>query len=771
MVDESNMGNLTYVIGSCTRSWGGVLSLIIPCKPGAEPSQEWLKFLELRDPDEIIDTVGVSAEFRSFQYKEMGRRTFDWDPESEPIGAFGATAYSAFRRLKDEGESLLEVTSPYAAGTIAQRYQLPLAYRWGILVKGENQGRSRLRQALEAATHSDFIEIDEIDVATWAETDYLRALLESTDELPESDRRGGWPNRYTSTLLELTLVGVPVQPSFSDIIPVELERKFGSPLEQSIVVVGSWTSVGDLCLAWNIRALRSFQDPFPIWVDPSALENSQVLSWITDANQSYGQRWINPYEPMIVLVSASMSEAELEPYTTLIPRSFVASEEYFEGLLPSSIRLGIERDSISTFRNGMSEVAIPDISKLGHYYFDESIGVTVQIENWKSPQVSPPDFRSSSDLTRISRNGVSGTIRFTSREPYDLATIRVQSPWNTLSLLAKRAGYIVTESDKGRLAIAVLALLEGPGDLEVLACSKVYYLLRAMAQTIPRQAVQSTLSRGLNRLPSDQETSQIVDYLQMTLATEAQWERPYFTFDHIAQKIGSSKDSANWLVEWLLDRHLLFRGYEVKCPNCGLKRWHIVDELASVHLCEGCRASHRLPVPVNVPLIWRYRINEAMAMAIDQGVYPHLLAVRRIVEERSSRFNSLLGTSPGVQFTPIERGEKLDKEVDVVAIMGGELTVVECKSSGDELDLEKDVMRLLDLARILGCKQVVFATPTSFSEQGVSTINAKQPTAGITHEVWESADMLDPYPREFGTQATPEKHLSNVIDWIKSRTA
>lgn len=407
------------------------------------------------------------------------------------------------------------------------------------------------------------------------------------------------------------------------------------------------------------------------------------------------------------------------------------------------------------------------MTKIAHFHEYETIGVSVAIERWKSPKTAGPPFRSSEDITRVADDGVAGELRLFQRQRYDLVRVRLDPAWRVVAQMAGRAGYSAEISDKGRQAIAILNLIEDPQDLALLASSKVYGLLRDMARIVPRQAVQQAVRRQWGREPSASEVDCITNALEAGTIDGGQFERPHYSGDQLRTALGVARQDATWLVEWLARCRFLFRGYHIDCPECGLPRCYPVDRLAAMHLCDGCQTTMPLPLPVDKPLVWRYRLNEVVALGVDQGVLPHLLALRRIMEWGYRIDAPLLGVVPGLTLTPLSQDGPPKIEVDLFAVHDGRIVVVECKANGSEL-AATEVERFAALGKRLDCSRIVYATPSTFSEVGETTELASSVSVPISVELWEAPDMLDPRPHESVPQLDPIAYLHNLFAWRRS---
>jgi hypothetical protein len=204
----------------------------------------------------------------------------------------------------------------------------------------------------------------------------------------------------------------------------------------------------------------------------------------------------------------------------------------------------------------------------------------------------------------------------------------------------------------------------------------------------------------------------------------------------------------------------------VACPNCQLRRWYPIERLSENHLCDGCQVV-TMPTPVGADqLQWRYRLNELVAHAADQGVLPHnMLAVGYVeawdadwgIGERSG----FLGLMPGLLFEPMEDGGPPAIEVDLFAILSRRTILGECKARGDTLT-GHEAERLAALATRLRASRLIFASPTDFST--VSSVIEAAQTLGAPARVytWERGDLLDTLAGDVPSDEAPRVHLERL---------
>lgn len=770
LVDPFDVNLALAAIDACCLLWGGPYHVLIPCLPGGRPDDLWNVLLEHLDPDEVIDLVGAAPDFIEHQKQGLFRQVRRWERPIETMLLQGLTVTSVLRRHTDGGRRrVLSAVRRFVLR--GHPLALPLAYRHGHLDRRPMDRDFVMSIAYGASRLEDFAEVRRIDPNGLPSEELIRLVTEYP-LAASTPLRPSWVGPPALSVLDvagdLALAGSATS-NASRALPDLVDPEHGDPLEHQIVIVGNPDSVPDLCLAWNLRA-RRIPHPDPVWVSPEWLGDPLVLQRLEAARRAnrtlaYGSRM--PGADWLGLTSASLDDEALAALASEVPRSVVCPPSRIAALLPDSLRIGIVRPSAAVFIDGRADVALPDIEDMADFAQFERLGVTVDIPNWQLPRMPSPRFGSSNDIVRVAVDGLAGSLTVDGVHQYRLITVDARDGEEALRAVASAAGYSASISDKGRLAIAVLELFGSERELRLLTSSLVYDLLTEMAAGIvSRRAVQGILAG----LPGTSDDSTAEDALLGRLHShlgESQFDRQDLTWDAVFVKLAKA-EAARWSLNFLVERGIAFRGYEVVCRNCGLRRWLPVDRLAVTHSCDGCRVTLALPLPVDKNLVWRYRLNEVVARAVDQGALPHLLVLCSLMERYGGRDGELLGALPGVDFRPIDPAGPSQLEADVIAFVAGRVLVAECKATGASLT-SKDIEKTLNLARRLGASTAVFATTTEFDDKGEIAKLFRAPT-GLLVEFWERSQLLDPWRYLDRPAPSPSDYLTGVVEPLRGRS-
>jgi hypothetical protein len=769
-VDPDDANTFLAAVESCCTQWGGSLQIIVPCKSGKRPDATWSLFIERHDPEFYIDLVGVDRDYVDEQERRFQRRTFGWYEHGTTMQWHGVLLPALLQFYADRGE--WNVTNRIVNFDVRSGHalSLQLAYRFGHYAR-----RPLVEHDIRSALYSQVrieqvVKLLDLDPTGMAEESLIDAL--SGDRVPlhwgEID-----PHNDSPDLRFMDLCGIATRSwqHPGQHLPIDdAWRQYGDPYAHRMAIIGSASSVTDACLAWNVRALRPDGNE-PLWIDPEWLNRDSVLAGLEVARNA-NQLGLTPGQPgenWIGLLSASIPFSEVDALAARIPNAVAHTMAELGNLVSNSVKIGYERRTVATFINGRADVALDDTLRTHHFGGGQDFGITVNIPGWKLPPMPEPRFRSSSHIVRSGRDGFTGTLNVYYETLPELVTINARDGYEALEAITKEAGYRVSISDKGRRAIAVLKLLKNPSEMAFFGSSLFVGLVEKMAAGLsPRQTVQDFLR---DRVPTEvlaEASREFLDHLQQSVLAEGQFERQHFSWSRIRETLGTSREETDWIIQFLVDRGMLLRGFSIKCPECYLPRWRHIDQVHSHFLCEGCQSSMPLPVNGQQFLEWSYRLNELLAVAYDQGVIPHLQAAWHLTDLNAGSRAAYLGFLPGVDFRSLDDGSNaVLAEADLIAIIDGEVLVAECKRSGHHLTV-RDVEKTIELSNQLGATRIVFATTTEFTPDSAPLRRLADGSSKALIELWQHSELCEAVRIERERRLDPDAYLRNLIHWFRS---
>lgn len=164
----------------------------------------------------------------------------------------------------------------------------------------------------------------------------------------------------------------------------------------------------------------------------------------------------------------------------------------------------------------------------------------------------------------------------------------------------------------------------------------------------------------------------------------------------------------SWRIEYLLDRGVLFQGFEERCPECGLTQWLDKRLLASEPQCTGCRARIRVGTR---GIEWVYKLNELVARAYrDRGLIATLAALRALNPMGIARYPFRVG----LEFFRLG-SKQAAAELDIAIVENTALITGEVKAH-PMLFKEADMRAQVAVAREIQAASIFFAAPPQPAE-------------------------------------------------------
>ena len=476
----------------------------------------------------------------------------------------------------------------------------------------------------------------------------------------------------------ITLNDTGISPGIQSFPPDH--RDSSRSLANRLVVVGDGGSLEDACVFWNLRANR-WPDAFPVWVTPEQAEHPDVTRAIVAAarHSSVGLGPSTGGVDDLHLLSATMDTQEMA-------RNF-RCEVHAVGWTPTDWIHFIDRRHRRFFASSKESMGFSNGSASFVVNDDAlpcprptQITVDIEVESFRPP---PTHVRlMGSNFPRTGRFGE--------------AMIRLNYWTASASATEVSLGYPKTF------------------DIVKSACEE--------AGLLPSFDRKAALTFGINWILADEYGAHMIlrnhDVLEL-LADIMKSERVsdetkrYLTpkgipFGEVHKKLGGQK-LASALLSWLLQKRLVFRGLELECPDCGTSAWYSLNEVGNQFLCVGCQGQQPFDqMPQNA--LWRYRVNQLLASALDQGVLQQALAAYDM--DLSGPFRSRTYMFPNVVLVDIPTGQH-EAEIDLLGFEDGEWIVVECKAWSDVTETELDARRRI-LDRLGGGRlQLVRASTAS----------------------------------------------------------
>jgi hypothetical protein len=474
--------------------------------------------------------------------------------------------------------------------------------------------RDNTEKELEAAgLTQDRFDFEEADVG------------QLTEFVVNGEIQGQWemyPNTRTFTRLN------GITPYQLSMLQLGLYRpaKYPAWAEPMVLVAGG--TVDDFCLYYCLSRLRERVR----WVLPSATEKALSSApapasrcEVSFINQLHNQKFSQQSQGGVAVTSFSLADAEVEVVMAWLNTSpfghmQIAKAKEIKHLVRMPL-LAIEKDN---FRRDIPLQMSDDltispfdtpkpknfrfIDPREHRYITqlsvarESPPKHFHLGNWVIP-----DHRLETKQARVGKDGPAYFCPNTMYFGGDIDTVLVRphlrlSPLQKILVeLARTQGYDCRPSDKGIYADETIAKWGG---------------LDQVAQFLQDTANRSLLDMFLDRSESGEGRGVYLDD-----------RRRYLDFPAITTHVGKS---AGMLIDQLISKQILYRGFIFHCHYCRNSAWFSISEISQEFRCRRCgRSQVYTKTHWKVPdePAWFYKLDELVYQGYRQGMVVSLLAL------------------------------------------------------------------------------------------------------------------------------------------------
>jgi hypothetical protein len=777
LIPEDDPGMAARFAESRSLAWGGHVGYALPYSRSEGLREPWRQLLNLLDPDRVfaLGTPRRSAispgvvNVRAPQEEparpvvdrigdDLGRLVYTAEEPEQLFTSASTLIHSVLDTVSEDLKPPNDqqfVVVPRASHSSS--VYLPVTARYGGINDAELEGAlnrvysHRYRFDLDL---TESVQVQEVGAAG----DLLGVLAGDVSGL-----LGAEEAEHALTLPKLTLQGLQITGSA---IPNGLSQRpaVGRREERHykpIVVTGEGDSVEDFALFWNLRSEHYFARPFPVWMPLDLLERAEAPAVIENALGRVRPAVADhsPRKEDLLIVSASAGQAELrERLGVLYPEARIGVKDLV-GLFTTTCEYRYTTQKSSAyFDRGRTSIQPPEPEELKQNLTPgvDYVAYEAGVDGIWLPQSEAMEWNLGwlDSRDKVSKRGNLRFIKQFNKEfsERDLLELRTPDGWTLLRSVFEERGYDVVPTAKSRTALGQLALLGGVENLMVTASSKVHRLLKELS-----------LGRGEDRaFVSDRRTEPLSRF-------EREWGR----------------EAGRDLLQWLIERRLLFRGAIVTCPRCELSRWYEVDRIGETWRCDGCKED--MPIPLHLQSTsWRYKINELYAHGHDQGTLTPLLTLYAMHTAWGTySIHEGLGFYPGVELRAKEEADVpfAHKEIDLVAMRGGALILAECKESAESLSepeeaslFARQLGDLVVLADHLRASKLLVASPSAFPDNKDALLAEVHSDYSVDIQWLDSYDLLDPHiilhplnhPRATGERVSkPEGWENDYLDWAR----
>lgn len=344
--------------------------------------------------------------------------------------------------------------------------------------------------------------------------------------------------------------------------------------------------------------------------------------------------------------------------------------------------------------------------------------------------------------------GLSMHVGATSNEA--LWQLNLPSEAQALDMFFQTAGYNTRRGTVSQRGHALIDLMGGIDECQFLRRREVLDILDKLAVKTTNKLSQDIVSQLLARMQENDATTQtreeladvVRDVLTQTDVPLA-IQRRCTTVEALRREPALRQFWRDivLILDQLVRRSVVFRGFNVKCDNCGTPTWYPFNTVQETVQCPGCFTTFPLSVMVDGgaerPL--EYTLNTVVNRAMDQDVLGPVILLAKLAKEKRPIYGQTIGLEIG------NRSKPNAGEFDVVFVKDQCVYAGECKM-GAELK-EKDI-RLAELAYEIGCSGFYFASLAHFNDEShrlIDEFKTKASTFNKSFEitVYEESDFLN----------------------------
>lgn len=307
IVPDDDPSIVARVVESCSLTWGGYLNPIIPYSRSHGLTTEWRRILELLDPDDLVDCVGI-LEADQAEFTQHRQHVHKWEDPANTFFTVGALQYSALKAFGDHLKSTTTqhiVINPILTST--DPLYLPLIARWGRLNESFIEETLQFHNWETSARYHQFVTVEDVDFSE-SEKDTLLGMTPTSF----------YPPSGTSALhhiIDLTLLGIDQHyppHSLGEGSPERPQHNEG--WSSCVVITGEPHSVADMSLYWDLRIERPWSGPFPLWIPLEILDTDEGKQIVDTALARIEPRLKEgpAHSSTLYILSSSTTMAELQ---------------------------------------------------------------------------------------------------------------------------------------------------------------------------------------------------------------------------------------------------------------------------------------------------------------------------------------------------------------------------------------------------------------------------------------------------------------------------
>jgi len=665
---EPTTKEIVKIIKYCCETFGGARNIIIPSN-GAKFEDWWGYFLTASDPDVILytgrftDINSIKSQITSASIQPFKAKS--WRGESaKSMGKFSPLPVDNIYRAKiaeavhySQERKFNVVTAP----TKGKDVSLFNYFEYGTLSRNFV---SKYKQLLKFATVTKIKES-------------IRELVSDPIELTkESITHDEY--EYFSTCFDDTVLG------------------------PFVAVTGDKNSLDDCCLYWNWKALASN------WMYVRWIGKEELSKLFVQPNNVFEGRDSHAPANAKILTSVTIGQSTSETSKEILSHvldysqnsshagySYRHPAEYDKK--PAIARYFCDKDTYLTIDN---KVRITRRIPSPYQYQDclvKSLVVDLELKSEASEDkrgmLLSPRQKAEDALTietkedkpdvRISKSGLTILLPWTLSS--GTVNLTIKSDWEIISSIFQRGGLVIDESPSGKHIRKSIDLVGSIEELSAYYQNKVTRTMLDAFKTPHSSVAKSLEGRRREAYRRSYTVHDLKNEVSKMLAKGSSYRK-----NQICNEVD------RWIESWL-NKGILVSGFQLSCQDCDFEGWYPIGIVGEDYICLRCGAKNRRPHQSNIS----YRLHESVYQAHSENMVVPILTLNFLKAYASESFMFCVPMK-------LERDNPHSPDIDIVAIVDGEIVIGECKKPNK---LRKDLFNRYDsIASRINAENIVFSS-------------------------------------------------------------
>lgn len=679
--------DLNNAVTLYTHLWGGISNAIFPVPKSVNQNIQLQYALRSINPDYILlpeeelpsDITEILSQLPSRCLQLSSNRIDAIANITDHLSCFQVQTLNAFN-LRDFPHIIRSLQTIYREPKHNSNFflishdslfDLESSLQFGIV-------SSRYQDYLRNHLSARLISIKSIDmllkVSLMATIGFLKSPISLTKtEFTNTESSWGWDVQdheevYNLFLCELSNVNILAGFWNSRRLDVAYSNKLILPknsfienLEENVTLLLSFfPSMRELRIYVNLSNSDAVAFANDVYAISSRLSQSIFIRvYYQDIGFNFNPGRVYYSKPIITTREISSSEGCIR-FSSIVPSGYENSNCAFgydaeiNSSLGKSLSIPFTQDSAVLLSNGIEQVTSSESSTVS------------LLRDWQSLKTQP---------VRPADKGVTG-IAISNEE----CRIYFPESKEIITRSLKNSGFLLEPNDHTRYAQGFIKRFGGFNKTRKLVKSRGVEIFVALSST---RALQCGFKH-----------SEIVGFL--------------------AKNFNLSRNDAKKIVDQnlpgLLEAGLIYRGYPLKCPNCGLQDWYKIDKVNEFVECTGCAEHFQLQSLSS--LEFAYKPNELAARFLNSDG-PAILSTMVVLTYLDYSGHSQIGGD-------LKRlGEKhAFADVDLLVLIKDCLILAECKTrrlinEAEAIKIIEHLERVIETAILVGARVVVLGVVTT----------------------------------------------------------